>query len=149
EPPSSGKRRQVMQGIPIRRWLPWLAVALALLFLVSPSLTQPERKQAKGPDAQKGPVKTSYDQVSKVLLGEESFQDMLTKDKAEKQSVMDRQRKLLEERYDLTAKADKQVTMTRGKPIAVGPTARLPEDMTWDKLANMTPEEIRQKNLFP
>src|SRR5438132_13121654 len=132
-----------MQGIPTRRWLPWLAVTAALLYLVTPSLTQSERKQGKNADAQKGPLKTSYDQVSKVLLGEESFQAMMAKDKADKQAVMDRQRKLLEERYDLTPKVDKQVTMTRGKPIAAGPTAKLTEDMTWDKVTNLTPADVR------
>lgn len=138
-----------MQGIPTRRWLPWLAVAGALLCLVSPSLTQSERKQDKNGDVQKGPLKTSYDQVSKVLLGEESFAAMRAKDKADKQAIMDRQRKLLEERYELTPNVDKQVTMTRGKPLAVGPTAKLPQDMSWEKLAGMAPEEIRQKNVFP
>ena len=39
--------------------------------------------------------------------------------------------------------------MTRGKPIPVGPTARLPEGMTWEKLAAMSPDEIRDKGLFP
>ncbi len=138
-----------MQGIPTRRWLPWLAVAATLLYLVSPSLTQPGDQNAKRKDVQKGPLKSSYDQVTKVLLGEETYQAMMEKDKADKASVVERQRKLLEERYNLTPKVDKQVTMTRGKPIAVGPAAKLPEDMTWDKLATFSPEEIRQKNLFP
>ena len=39
--------------------------------------------------------------------------------------------------------------MTRGKPIPVGPTAKLPEGMTWDKLAGMSPDEIRDQGLFP
>ena len=133
----------------MKRALLTLAVAVTVLYLVSPSLTQQDDQNVKRKDVQKGPLKTSYDQVSKVLLGEETFQAMMEKDKTDKASVMERQRKLLEERYSLTPKVDKQVTMTRGKPITVGPTAKLPEDMTWDKLANFSPEEIRQKNLFP
>ncbi len=39
--------------------------------------------------------------------------------------------------------------MTRGKPIQVGPAARLPEGETWEKLAEMTPDEIKEKGLFP
>jgi hypothetical protein len=43
-----------------------------------------------------------------------------------KPKVMAQQRKLLEARYDLTPKLDPQAKMTRGKPLCVGPTARLP-----------------------
>src|SRR5207247_68734 len=35
------------------------------------------------------------------------------------------------------------------KPVPVGPTAKLPGGMTWEKLAAMSPEEIRAKDLFP
>jgi cytochrome c peroxidase len=39
--------------------------------------------------------------------------------------------------------------MSRGKPLAVGPTARLSEGMTWDKLAAMSPQDIRDQDIFP
>jgi cytochrome c peroxidase len=39
--------------------------------------------------------------------------------------------------------------MTRGKPLAVGPTAKLKEGSTFDKLASMSPDEIKQQNAFP
>src|SRR5262249_32586576 len=54
---------------------------------------------------------------------------------AAKPNVMATQRKLLESRYNLTPNFDAQATMSRGKPLAVGPTARLPEGMDWDALA--------------
>src|SRR5213075_1347145 len=44
---------------------------------------------------------------------------------------------------------DKKVTMSRGKPIPVGPTAKLPEGETWETLAGMSSEAIREKGLFP
>ena len=62
---------------------------------------------------------------------------------------MARQKKLLEERYDLTPRPDTKVTMSRGKPIPVGPTAKLPEGMTWDKLAAMSRDEIREQGPVP
>jgi hypothetical protein len=37
---------------------------------------------------------------------------------------MEIQRKLLESRYNLQAKFDPQTKMSRGKPLAVGPTAK-------------------------
>jgi cytochrome c peroxidase len=73
----------------------------------------------------------------------------MAKDKADKEGVMRRQQKLLEERYNLTSHPHKSVTMTRGKPIQVGPTARLPDGMTWDKLAAFSSDEIRDKGYFP
>ena len=45
--------------------------------------------------------------------------------------------------------SDKEAKMTRGKPLAVGPTARLPGGLSWERLAAMSPEEIRSKNVFP
>jgi cytochrome c peroxidase len=92
---------------------------------------------------------SSYDQVSNVLLGKETFEKMLASDKAGKAAVNERQKKLLEERYDLTPRVEPKITMTRGKPIPVGPTAKLTDETTWEKLAGMTPGEIREKGLFP
>jgi cytochrome c peroxidase len=132
------------------RWLPGLVVLAAVAFLAGGWLAppRPASGQDKGETA-KGPGKTSYDQVSPVLLGLESFQGMMAKDKADKDAVMARQKKLLEDRYDLTPRADQKVTMTRGKPVPVGPTARLPEEVTWDKLAAMSPAEVKEKEWFP
>jgi cytochrome c peroxidase len=129
------------------RWLPWLAVCGLCLYLASPSRTQPKR-DPDNPDKAAAPS-SSYDQITPALLGQESFAAMMAKDKAAKEGVMDRQRKLLEERYDLQPRTDPKVTMTRGKPIPVGPATRLPRDMSWEQLAGLSPEEIRDKDAFP
>ncbi|MDR4469777.1 MAG: hypothetical protein MRJ68_16025 [Nitrospira sp.] len=76
-------------------------------------------------------------------------EEILKQDMANKPAVMDAQRKLLERRYDLKPKLDPAAKMSRGKPLPVGPTARLPEGMTWDRLAEMSPEKIKQQGLFP
>jgi cytochrome c peroxidase len=137
-------------SIRTRTWLPWLAVCAVLIYLASPSLTQSERRNGKEqPDREKGPLKTSYDQVSPVLLGQETFESMLKKDKADKASVMARQKHLLDERYDQTPRVDSRVTMSRGKPIPVGPTAKLPPGTSWEKLASMSAEDLREQNAFP
>lgn len=39
--------------------------------------------------------------------------------------------------------------MSRGKPVQGGVRAKLPAGVTWDQLAAMTPDEIRQKKAFP
>jgi cytochrome c peroxidase len=56
---------------------------------------------------------------------------------------------LLQERYDLSNRPAKGVTMSRGKPVQEGVRVKLPEKMTWEKLAAMSPDEIRERGLFP
>src|SRR5262245_27238392 len=75
--------------------------------------------------------------------------ELMKKDVANKAKVMDTQRKLLEQRYHLEPKLDPEAKMSRGKPLVVGPTARLSKDMTWERLAGLSPEEIKQQDLFP
>jgi cytochrome c peroxidase len=78
-----------------------------------------------------------------------TFKEVFDKENAARDEVMAAQRKLLEARYNLTPKLDRNVTMFRGKPIAVGPTARLPQGTTWDQLAGLAPAEIKQRDAFP
>jgi cytochrome c peroxidase len=80
---------------------------------------------------------------------EEPFDVVMKRDKANKPSVMAAARRLLDERYDLTRRVDDNTKMTRGKPVPVGPTARLKGGVTWEQLGRMSPAEIREKNLFP
>lgn len=56
--------------------------------------------------------------------------------------------KLLTSRYDLSKKASAEVFMSGGKPIPVGPTARL-QGVTWEQLDKMTPEQVRERGFFP
>lgn len=55
---------------------------------------------------------------------------------------------LLNSRYDLTRRVHPEVKMSSGKAIPVGPTARL-QGVDWDQLARMTPEQIREQDIFP
>jgi cytochrome c peroxidase len=59
------------------------------------------------------------------------------------------QRQLLERRYILDPKTDPAVKMSRGKPVPVGPAARLPQGMTWDQIGAMSPAAIKQRDIFP
>ncbi len=69
--------------------------------------------------------------------------------KAEKPEVMKRHMDLLQERYDLANRPAKGVTMSRGKPVQEGVRVKLPQGVTWEQLASMSPEEIKEKNLWP
>jgi len=79
----------------------------------------------------------------------EDFASIIARMKKAKPEVMKRQMDLLNERYDLSDHPAKGVTMSRGKPIQEGVRVKLPEGMTWEKLAATSPEEIQDKGLFP
>ncbi|HEX4589382.1 MAG TPA: cytochrome B6 [Gemmataceae bacterium] len=102
---------------------------------------QTDQGQFRGFDLYKDPVGAmrpgmTFDEVFKTLSDA-------------KPKVMATQQKLLEARYNLQPKLDPAAKMSRGKPLVVGPTARLPEGTNWEALAAMTPADIRQKDLFP
>jgi cytochrome c peroxidase len=80
---------------------------------------------------------------------EEPFDVVRARDKANKAGVAAAHQRLLEERYDLSRRVDESVKMTRGKPIPVGPTAKLKRGLTWDQLGRMAPTAIRDQDAFP
>ncbi len=96
--------------------------------------------------AQEGSKKSSS--YAPVVITED-FTAVMAGMKAAKPEVMKRQMDLLNERYDLSDRPAKGITMSRGKPVQDGVRVKLPKGMTWDRLATMAPEEIRDKNLFP
>lgn len=102
---------------------------------------QPEQGKILGFDFYRDPLN-----AKKPMM---TFEEIMKDDIAMKPKVMETQRKLLERRYNLNPNLSPDVKMSRGKPIAVGPTARLSGDMTWEKLAEMAPEAIRARNIFP
>jgi cytochrome c peroxidase len=77
------------------------------------------------------------------------FADTMAKMKADKPAVMQKHEALLQERYDLKNAPVQGVTMTRGKALQEGVRAKLPQGITWEKLAAMSPAEIKEKGLFP
>jgi cytochrome c peroxidase len=83
-------------------------------------------------------------------LPTQPLSEVKANDEAMKPAVMQRQRQLLERRYDLSDNPMKDVMMSGGmKPVQAGVRVKLPAGVTWDQLANMTPAEIRAKNLLP
>jgi cytochrome c peroxidase len=102
---------------------------------------QADQGQFQGFDLYKDPIGAmkpgmTFDEVYKALV-------------AAKPKIMATQRKLLESRYHLEPRLDPEARMSRGKPLVVGPTARLPEGMTWEALAALAPAEIQKKDVFP
>ena len=78
-----------------------------------------------------------------------TFSEIKKEDVKNKSALMKKHNKLLKERYNLSEKVDEKVTMSGGKPVPVEPTAKLKRDTKWETLSKMSPEEIKNKNLFP
>lgn len=80
----------------------------------------------------------------------EPFAVTFSRESANRSKVAAARRALLEERYDLTVHIAPGITMTRGKPQPIGPTARLRGGIkTWEDLAALPAEEIKSRDLFP
>jgi cytochrome c peroxidase len=82
-------------------------------------------------------------------LPTQPFSAVKTMDEAQKTGAMERQRALLESRYDLSNRPA-NVKMSAGmKPIQSGVRVKLPPGLTWEALGEMSPEEIREKDVLP
>ena len=79
----------------------------------------------------------------------EEFAATMARMKKDKPAVMKRQMDLLNERYDLSNRPAKGVTMSRGKPVQEGVRAKLPTGVTWEQLGGMSPEDIQAKGTLP
>jgi len=79
----------------------------------------------------------------------EDLDAVVQRTRQEKPRFAERHKTLLTERYDLANRPAQGVTMSAGKPVQEGVRVRLPQGVTWDRLAGMTPEEIQSKNLWP
>jgi cytochrome c peroxidase len=109
----------------------------------SPALKdQPEQGEMRGFDFARDPLGAKEPMVT-------TFEEVMRADSAAKPAIMDAQRRLLEKRYDLEPKLDPTAKMTRGKPLAVGPTARLASGWTWDRLGQASAADIKAANAFP
>ncbi len=102
---------------------------------------QPEKGAIQGFDFYRDPLNSPRPMIT--------FEENYRADVAAKPAVMATQGALLARRYDLTLRIDPQVKMSRGKPVPIGPTARLAEGVTWDTLAAMAPDVIRAAGVFP
>ncbi|HJQ84055.1 MAG TPA: cytochrome C [Candidatus Binatia bacterium] len=59
-------------------------------------------------------------------------------------------REALAARFDLACRTDATATMSRGKPLALGPTARLPAGVAgWEAYAGLAPDDVRRRGGFP
>jgi cytochrome c peroxidase len=94
---------------------------------------------------QPGTTSTSYLPV----VTKESRTDVQMRMEAAKPDIMKRQLDLLQDRYDLSDRPAPGIVMSGGKAVQAGVRAKLPASVSWEALGAMTPDEIKDKELFP
>src|SRR6266481_238965 len=129
------------RGVAMRENWKIAAALTGLLIMGAVVGTLSARAQTGSPP---GPSKSSY-----LPVIEERFPTVMARMSGAKAEVMKRQMDLLGARYDLSARPATGVTMGRGKAVQEGVRVKLPAGATWDALAKMTPDEIRDKGLYP
>jgi cytochrome c peroxidase len=103
-------------------------------------------------DQPKGGAITGFDFYRDPLNADKPGQtlaEIMEADKKARPEVGAAQRKLLETRYDLKPTFHPEAKMSRGKPVPMGPTARLKDGVTWEDMASQTPEAIKAAGSFP
>ena len=90
-------------------------------------------------------VPTSFSPVNIT----ESFKSIKDRMEKAKPGIEKVHRDLLEQRYDLSDRPAAGAAMSKGKAVQGGVRAKLASGMTWEKLGEMTPEDIREKGAWP
>jgi cytochrome c peroxidase len=80
---------------------------------------------------------------------DQPFAERMAHDVAAKPDIERAHQAMLEERYDLSDRPAQGVTMERGKPLQEGVRVKLAQGVTWEQLAGMGPDEIRERGLWP
>jgi len=79
----------------------------------------------------------------------ESFNDIKARMEKNKAAVEAKHKGLLDARYDMTDTPMAGAKMFNGKAVQAGPKAKLADGVSWAKLGEMTPEDIKDKGVFP
>jgi cytochrome c peroxidase len=79
----------------------------------------------------------------------EPFAARMAADVAAKPGIEREHQALLDARYDLSDRPAQGITMEHGKPLQEGVRVKLPSGVTWEQLAGMTPDAIRDQGLWP
>jgi cytochrome c peroxidase len=132
----------------------WFLLSLGGLILV---FGHADGQQTSPPAAENPYLKGSegYDEGPRGLTSyqpiaiDQPFADRMAQEVAAKPGVEREHQALLDERYDLGDHSTQGVSMEHGKPLQEGVRVKLPAGTTWDQLAAMTPDQIRDRGLWP
>ncbi len=111
-------------------------IGISILFLIISAIT--------AVFAQQGKVVSSYGPTNQ----DATFETIKAERMAVKAERAKQHTEMLNSRYDLSKKTSAETRMSGGKAIPLGPTVKL-TGVTWDEINKMTPEEIKEKGIFP
>jgi cytochrome c peroxidase len=132
-----------------------LACALSLvlgLLAVAPAAQGAENADnQENQERQNGHLPDEIDarQTYMPVVLDRRFDEIREEDEAEKEEVLEGQQQLLEERYDLSDNPSDVWMSGKRRKVQQGVRVKLPDDVSWEDLAEMTPEEIKENDLFP
>jgi cytochrome c peroxidase len=99
--------------------------------------------------AQRPQAQPPADNTFMPVVPTKTFEQILQQDTAEKQQVADAHKALLDSRYDLRNNPS-NVQMSGGrKAVQQGVRVKLHGGASFESLSRMTPEQIKEQNLFP
>ncbi|AMN46876.1 cytochrome B6 [Steroidobacter denitrificans] len=127
----------------------WVIGGLCLLAMPAIQAQQSDTAARLSQELKTANIAQRADSSYMPVANDAELAELAKKLRAEKPAAAARHQALLESRYDLSNRPAQGVTMTRGKPVQAGVRVKLPPGMTWEKLSEMTPEEIHQQDLFP
>jgi cytochrome c peroxidase len=146
---------------PSRRTWAFVSLAALILALGAADAQQEPKNEAQRNEAQRGgenPYLRGSEGYGKGPRGltsympvaiDQPFSATMAHDVEAKPHIESEHQTLLEERYDLGDHPATGVTMERGKPLQEGVRVKLPSGTTWEQLAAMSPDEIRERGLWP
>jgi len=134
--PAEAFSRRTILFRPPRRTA-WTVLAIAASAAIAGYTHAQQQPEPRG--------KTSYMPVDIA----EPFASIMARMVAAKPQIEKEHTDLLGQRYDLADHPAQGVTMSRGKPVQTGVRAKLPAGTSWDSLAALSPDQIRDRDLFP
>lgn len=102
---------------------------------------QPKKGEMTGFDFSRDPLNAERP--------EQPASEIMKQESRDKDKINAAQKQLLEARFHLEPRHEPDVKMSRGKPLCVGPTAVLHKGVTFESLAEKSPQEIRNDKNFP
>lgn len=100
-------------------------------------------------ESQQLPKPKADDNTYLPVVISKSFEEILKEDSSKKEDAQAAHQKLLQSRYDLRDSASEAMMSGGRKKVQQGVRVKLPEGQSWSRLAEMSPTEIKEKNLFP
>ena len=134
-----------MENKPNHIGLPYfkaIATSTLLLACVLPALAQENNRGNL-------PKEVDADQTYMKVVEDRPFEEIFKEDSGQKDEVMAEQMELLNRRYDLRDDPSDLWMSGQRRKVQQGVRVKLSEGMSWDRLGQMSPEQIKEQGAWP